>query len=404
MNKTSFLFLLFFLLLTACVEKKQIEQEIGKSSPNINKTKIDTSKKIISSKTEIKNESNEINQPIGFDFTKGLYLTAYTVASKKFHSVLDSAEAAGINTIIFDLKNMNGNIFFSMPQNDSLSRKKVEPIINISKTVKALHKRDMKAVARVVMFHDQIWANADSLIRPSLANKSAWVESKKRGPSWLDSSDKKVQKELLKIISKIATQGVDEIQLDYIRFPTQGKISKAIFDFQKEDIIKSKKDSTYIGREKEDIIVDFVKQAKLICEKQNVKLTADIFAIVAWQRASDMKSTGQNITRMTRYLDAIHPMIYSSHFNDDFGYRENVRNESYHIMYKATHLSQSHTEKKCKIIPYIQAFSWKVNYDYEYLISQIKAIEDTKADGYILWNSGSRYDKTLRWMKRYYQK
>ena len=261
----------------------------------------------------------------------------------------------------------------------------------------------MKAVARMVMFHDQIWASADSLIRPSLADGSEWSESKRRGPSWLDSSNKKVQQELLSLISKVASQGVDEIQLDYIRFPTQGNISNAIFDFQIEDFENSKADSLYVCRSKEDIIVDFVARAKSICNKYGVKLTADVFAIVAWQRAADIKYTGQNITRMSKYLNAIHPMIYSSHFADNFGFRKNVPNEPYHIMYKATKLSQKYSSSDCKTIPYIQANSWKVNYNSSYMIAQIKAIEDLGADGYILWNAANRYNETLRWIKEYYQ-
>ena len=392
----------FCLLILYCGKKIQIDQENLSESKSTGEAIVDTIKhttiKIETDKKLISRE-NKINF---LEYTRGIYLTAYTVSSSKFYSILDSAQAAGINTVVFDLKNMNGHVFFSMPQKDLLIEGKIKPIINIPKVVKALHKRKMKAVARVVMFHDQFTAECDSTLRPMSYSGKYWKENKKRKPSWLDPSNTKVQKELLSILKKIAKSGVDEIQLDYIRFPTQGSISDAMFSFQIEDSLFAKADSNYVIRTKSDIIEDFLSQAKDICSKYNVGLTADVFAIVAWQRKSDIAATGQDIEKMTKHLDAIHPMIYSSHFSDNFGYREDVSNEPYFIIYKATKLTKKYADQNCKVIPYIQANSWKVNYDREYIISQIKAIEDIKCNGYILWNASNRYFKTLNWLKEYY--
>lgn len=189
--------------------------------------------------------------------------------------------------------------------------------------------------------------------------------------------------------------------MDYVRFPTQGYSSEAIFHFQREDYEYARYDSLYVLRERDDIILEFVKNAKAICDKYNVSLAADVFAIVAWQRNADIKSTGQNIGYMSKYLDSIHPMIYSSHFADNFGYRRNVPNEVYHLMYKGTKLTMEHSQSGCNVIPYIQANSWKVNYKEEYMHAQIQAIIDLDASGYILWNSSNRYEKTLNWIKNF---
>ncbi len=398
--------ILFLILLIPCFWNcsREIKKEISEKeqvSESFRTVKIDT----IKYKEIANNDKEKIKfqqkKNLNINFTRGIYLTAYTVASKKFYSILDSAEAADINTVVFDLKNMNGTIFFSIPQKDSLTHKKSNPIISISKTTKTLHDRNMKAVARVVMFHDQFFAENDSLLRPHKKDRSAWRENIKRKPSWLDPSNPKVQKDLLAIISEAAKQGVDEIQLDYIRFPTQGKLSEAIFHFQEEDSLFALSDSNYVAREKRDIIKDFLIKAKRICSEYDVILTGDVFAIVAWQRKIDIKNTGQDIKGMTEYLDALHPMIYSSHFFNDFGYRENIPNEPYYIVYKATKLAQKYANINCKVIPYIQSNSWKVNYKPEYIISQIKAVEDTNADGYILWNASNKYYRTLRWIKNF---
>jgi hypothetical protein len=334
------------------------------------------------------------------EFVQGLYLTAYKVATSDFYNILDQAEAAGINTIVFDLKNMNGDVFFSARQNSLLTNENLKPIVDIPKLVSELHSRNMKAVSRVVMFHDKYNAARDSTLRAINPDGFVWIESRRRGPSWLDPSNPRVQEYLLDLIEQIAPTGIDEIQLDYVRFPTQGFSSEAKFHFQIEDYEKARIDSLYNLRERENIILEFVKKAKEICDKYNVELAADVFAIVAWQRNIDIASTGQNIKQLSNYLDSIHPMIYSSHFAEDFGYRKNVTNEVYHLVYKGTKLTLNNSNPHCRVIPYIQANSWKVNYKEEYIVSQIQAVRDTNASGYILWNSSNRYEKTLTWIKK----
>jgi hypothetical protein len=399
-------FLFFLLIITiSCTEKK--ENEIKKEiESKIIET--ETLEKIVEPKKQkVKNEQIEqieqnITKKIKYKkFTKGIYLTAYTINTPKFYTILDSAEAAGMNTLIFDLKNMNGHIFLRMRQTGFLVSENIKPMIDIDKVVKAAHKRDMRAVARVVMFHDQLTAQRDSTLRPENINGGVWKESKRKKASWLDSSNLQVQNTLLDIIDGIAKKGVDEIQMDYVRFPTQGKISEAVFAFQKEDSLKAKNDSTYIFRQKSDIIMDFVSRAKKICDKYDVTLTADVFAIVSWQRSADINATGQDIEKMTKHLDAIHPMIYSSHFAKDFGFRENLYNEPYFIVYKGSILSKKYTKDGCRVIPYIQSNSWKVNYGYDYIVGQIQAVIDSKSDGYILWNASNRYYQTLRWIKEF---
>ena len=369
-------------------EQEEIVDTI-KEKPGVNITK--------DKKDTFKNKKKKI------EFIRGLYLTAYKVASSDFENILDMADSAGINAVVFDLKNMNGNVFFKTAQNQLLTSKNLKPIVNINSTIKALHKRNMKAISRMVMFHDLFNASKDSTLSPLHPDGSVWVESKKRGPAWLDSSHPDVQNYLLGLIEEVAKSGVDEIQLDYIRFPTQGNAEKAIYYFQKADALMLEQDSTYVLRTKADIISGFLRRVKKICQKYDVTLSADVFAIVAWQRAVDISSTGQDIKMMTQYLDYIHPMIYSSHFDDNFGYRKNVANEPYFILYKGTKLAEQYSNVNCKVVPYIQANTWKVNYKKEYVIAQISAIEELKAGGYLLWNSSNNYKRTLTWLKEYYE-
>jgi hypothetical protein len=355
---------------------------------------------IVFSKNHETEKFSENKDQQGSDtFVRGLYLTAYKTASSDFSVILDMAESAGINTIVFDLKNMNGDVFFKMPQNSFLTSENLKPIINIEKTVKTLHDRNMRAVSRIVIFHDMFNATRDSTLTPQKSDGSRWVENKKRGPCWLDSSHPDVQSYNLEIIRKAAKSGVDEIQMDYIRFPTQGYSTNASFYYQREDAWLAADDSLYIFRKRENIINEFIIKAKKICDEYNVTLTADVFAIVAWQREADIKTTGQSLALLSNNLDSIHPMIYSSHFSENFSYRSDVYNEPYLLVYQGTKKSQTSIKSKCTVVPYIQANSWKVNYNKSYILAQIQAIKDLKAGGFILWNSSSNYKNTLSWLQ-----
>jgi len=90
---------------------------------------------------------------------------------------------------------MKGNIFFALPENDPIMKKRISPIIDIPDFVKTLHKRNMRAVARIVMFHDRFLAKRDSLVRPHKSDGTVWQENRKGKPSWLDSSHPDVQKD-----------------------------------------------------------------------------------------------------------------------------------------------------------------------------------------------------------------
>lgn len=384
-------------------ESEEKEKNRLQNSDKIEQETIVDTIKVKSKANIIKEIKDSFKKKKDVEFIRGLYLTAYKVASSDFENILNMADSAKINTVVFDLKNMNGDVFFKTAQNQLLTSKNLKPIVNIDFTVKTLHRRNMKAVSRMVMFHDMYNAARDSTLRPIISENEVWVESKKRGPAWLDSSNPVVQNYLLGLIEEVAKSGVDEIQLDYIRFPTQGNVEDAIFYFQKADTMMSEKDSTYVQRTKADIINGFLRRVKKICQKYNVTLTADVFAIVAWQREVDISSTGQEIKTITKYLDYIHPMIYSSHFADDFGYRENVANEPYFILYKGTKLAKQYSNANCIVVPYIQANTWRVNYKKEYVIAQIRAIEELDAGGYILWNSSNNYKRTLIWLKEYYE-
>ncbi len=146
-------YFLFFLLviIISCTEKKENEIQ---NNIELKIIKADTLEKIIQPEKQIiiiEQPKQDITKKMEYKkFTKGIYLTAYTINTPKYYTILDSAEAAGINTLIFDLKNMNGHIFLRMQKTGFLTSENIKPIVDIEEVVKTAHERNMRAVARVV--------------------------------------------------------------------------------------------------------------------------------------------------------------------------------------------------------------------------------------------------------------
>lgn len=330
--------------------------------------------------------------------TRGIYLRTDIVVGSNFDSLAVQIKKADLNTIVFDIKDMKGRVYIDIENCPTLISQKYDLKIDLDNTIKKIHDKGFRAVTRVVVFHNKRAAASDSSFCPRYENGKRWIESSKKGPLWLDPSDSTVQSDMLKLLDKLVNAGVDEVQFDYIRFPTQGKAGDAVFDFVAEDNRRSFRDSTYIKRTKMDIIESFLERVRERFAGRNTRFTADLFAIVSWQNKADINATGQDIARMTAYLDAIHPMIYSSHFASNFGYRKQVNNEPFDIIFKGVKKSMKKVSGDCKVIPYIQANSWKVNYKKEYMAAQLAACEAAKTHGFILWNATINYKTTLGWI------
>ena len=198
---------------------------------------------------EFRTEPNRITRKTPPDFMQGLYVTAHRATSAGFNDFLIRAKEAGINTIVFDIKEMQGYVYFSIRNHPQLRFTYAEPILNINNVVAQIHSHGMYAVARIVQFYNIATATRHPYLQPRHRNGGFWQERPGQ-PRWVDSSHPLVQAEMLQIIDIVAASNVDEIQLDYIRFPTEGRLSDAVFYFEQIDALRLAEDSSYIRREK----------------------------------------------------------------------------------------------------------------------------------------------------------
>jgi hypothetical protein len=198
----------------------------------------------------------------------------------------------------------------------------------------------------------------------------------------VDPSHPTVQEYNLAIAKELAEMGVDEIQFDYIRFPTKKNIEYAEFG----------PDGQNTSRDK--IITDFLAQAQNELAPYKVLLSIDVFGIIAWGRSEDIEMTGQKVEDLARHCDVISPMIYPSHFHRPFQGIANPNEQPYLLVSETSErFARFLTNSQATLRPWIQAFPLGTNnFDEDYILEQLRALEGSRARGWLLWSAGNKYD------------
>lgn len=318
---------------------------------------------------------------------KGIYLTGISAGSPTLFRKIPYLKKLGINAVVFDVKDVPGTISYKtrVPLAVKLGTADRAPIDNIDLFIRTLKSSGIYVIARIAVFHDMMLAKkAPKLAIHSRKTGDIWNRGSKE--IWCDPTNKTVQDYNIDLAEEMAAKGVDEIQFDYIRFPTNGHLGDAKFS---QDIKSDQKDKVISG---------FLKRAHDKLSPLNVRLSIDIFGVVAWGKRVDINKTGQKIEFLSKYCDYISPMLYPSHFNRDFdGYANPADHPYYFINEGCRKVIRKLTVKTVVIRPWLQAFHWKVSsYGPQYIIQQMKAADDSGAGGYLFWNASNDYKQVYR--------
>lgn len=310
---------------------------------------------------------------------RSIYLTGYSATDKKISHYIKYVKRTGMNSIVFDIKDITGYINYPSKINIVSSYQKYHfPIKNLNRLVDRLRKNELYAIARISQFQDLYMAR----------KKKAWALYHKNGspytvkgkPAWLDPANKEMQDYNIRIIHEVLQSKVNEIQLDYIRYPTDGNWRsvqyKKIKNFNQKPIVLTK----------------YLQRVHSLARAYQIPLSIDVFGVVAWQERLDILSTGQNLRIMSQATDIISPMLYPSHFGDVFSGIQNPADSPEFFLYNGCIKVKNIVPKNIVIRPWIQAFPLKVsNYNSSYIEKQIIGSYRAGAKGYMKWNAGNRY-------------
>jgi len=297
-----------------------------------------------------------------------MYASAYTWKTRE-KKVLAELQSDLWTGLVIDGKDDLGNIRYDSTIEVAKKLGAIRPLYKMADVVEKVHALKKRVVVRLVIFKDhKLFELEGYAIRDAGGGK--WVGTPKE--RWIDPYNPSLLTDYYApMMKELTAMGVDEIQLDYIRFPSDGAVGRCRFPYKKSDY--------YFSEALENFLLG-------VREATPLPLGADVYGYNGMYRAPG--AIGQDLEVYGRVLDVIAPMHYSSHFGDDF-MRELPQTERAYALLKLALLRGSYIAQGSFILrPYIQAFPMKNGiwgYGKKYFADQMKGAADGGGDGFMFW-------------------
>lgn len=334
---------------------------------------------------------------------KSLYLPANQGRTRSGQDeIISTLKANNLNSIVIDMKDDYGLLRYDTQ--DPLVKEKgyvSQYAVDLDQFVERFKSEGIYLIARIVVFKDKhlsqysggkyaVWNNS---------TKSQWIgikgeqeitdeegnvtgtETLYYDEHWVDPYCHEVWEYNVAVAQELIRRGFDEIQFDYIRFPTDGtNLWRASYRWQDK------------GMDKESALISFLSYAR---ENIEAPIGIDIYGANGWYRSG--ARTGQDVELLSEYVDVICPMFYPSHFEQPFLAHAPAAERPYRIYFYGTYRNSIIARNKTVIRPWAQAFYLGVSYDKryydaDYVQRQIFGVRDSVNHGYMYWNNIGRYD------------
>ncbi len=340
----------------------------------------------IISESEINSDTN-IDSDSNIKIIKAIYLTSWSASKNSFIDYLiDIARSTEINAVVIDVKDFSGYVAYDTAvlevEKYGAEQKRIS---NIDFLIEKLHAEDIYVIARITVFQDPILARArpDLAIHNETEVDSLWLDNS--GLAWIDPAAKESWDYNIAIARDAVSHGFDEINFDYVRFPSDGDLKKMSFPFWNEKVPK------YL------IIRQFLKHLRE--ELSDVKISIDLFGL-STVSLNDL-GVGQVIEDAFEYSDYVCPMIYPSHYADGFIGFQNPAEYPYEVVkysiegaLKKLMVYKQSKETNAQLRPWLQDFDLGADYDAEMVKAEIKAVYDALGNdfnGFMIWSSSNFY-------------
>lgn len=312
----------------------------------------------------------------------------------KINAIVVDMKHDDTGKLLFDSKNPLANQLGLIYDVNSYPRK---DLIDVPKLLDDAHKAGLYVVARMVVYRDPALAKA----------KPEWaLRNRNTGQPWKDLSDLVWPNPLIpevgdynvEIAKEIAGLGFDELQFDYIRFPTDGKLADVDYG---NGLSWSVLGKTENEKMRTNVIERTVSKAYEALRYTNTYFSLDVFGYSLW--LNDDVGIGQQYNNLILMADYICPMVYATHFQngtlDQTKFPGPVGNYPGEIITrsgKISNLIEAKVAAVARYRPWLEDFALPpVKHTPERVKEQIDAAIATGASGWTLWNATGKYSTTV---------
>lgn len=341
-----------------------------------------------------------VNKEVKKVKVKAIYLSGMSAGSEKvLNHYIEMINKTELNAVVIDVKEagvVNYKSSIPVVEQNKLYAKNFDP----EKVLKKLHENNIYIIGRIVCFRDNGLATKIPDLAVKRPDGTAWTEGKLG--AWTNPYKEETWQYNIDIAKEAVEKGFDEIQFDYVRFPTA---SKKNVDYGTNPPSKG------------DAIAGFLKKAtEELHGGMGVPVSADVFGIIA-ECPNDAKNIGQELEKVGMSVDYISPMVYPSHYSNAAkkGFLANGKGQSingivftspdlkpYDVVYNTLLGIKKVISKvdgyKADVRPYLQDFTasylpkgYYQEYGSEQVKQQIKAVKDAGYEQWILWDGRNKY-------------
>lgn len=306
---------------------------------------------------------------LGAPALRALHVVGSQPGSAAWYANLDLAGRTALNAVMLDLKDESGYVYAgfsgSPPAPAGLGRWDLGVIAN------EVRSRGLELIVRIVAYQDPRFAE----VAPYTAVHDAATGGpfRRRGQVFLDPTDPVAQRYVRELAEAACAAGVDEVQLDYIRFP-DGITPSLRFD----DV------DAGVESQRVAAITDFVGSLRATLPTE-CRLAADIFGFVT--SISGDGGIGQSLEAMAGVADVVSPMVYPDHWSRGwFGY-DSPEHHPAGVVRRSMTNARDRVGSLTTLRPWLQDFGW---YGPAEVRAQIDAA-DALGMGWMIWNARSEY-------------
>lgn len=343
----------------------------------------------------------------------GIYMSQCVVGTPSFRdSLVSLIDSTALNAVVIDIKDFTGKISFRT-DNPILAHSVSDACgaRDMKEFIEKLHEKNIYVIGRITVFQDPYYTK----LHPEAAVQSAtihpgmpWKDHK--GLSFIDVSHRAYWDYVVEL-SRVAHEeiGFDELNYDYIRYPSDGPMS----------------DARFVNPNKAEAVELFWAYLHSKVQPTGVVMSADLFGMTTTN--TDDLNIGQQLERALPYFDYIMPMVYPSHYPKNFLGLANPNSDPYkviaHSMTEAVRRTvstttmvrtlegqliastspQLYTKKaydKNAMRPWLQDFDYGKDYTVTDIDAQIRGTYDSGLHSWVFWDAGNKYSSLRAYLTR----
>ena len=310
---------------------------------------------------------------------RAVHLTSWIAGTgKSRRAFLDKLKGTVVNAVVIPLKETDGHVYIPGVAKASEVNSYRPAIPDPAALLKDLKAQNLRAIARIVVFKDNYLPKKHPEWAVRRPDGRLWLNQ--NGIAWVDPYQRPIWDYNLQLAVRAAELGFDEIQFDYLRFPSDGNTKLCRYS-----------NPHHTSASAIENLREFLDLARKRLAHTKVPVSIAVFGMTT--TAKDDMGIGQEISKFAPMVEFISPMMYPSHYaRGEYGLSSPNR-EPYKIIFRGLRDAKARLKQHApKLRPYLQDFSiYGVRYGPSQVRAQILAAHLQGVESWILWNPSNRY-------------